>query len=222
MKVLLDHVTRRINGVTIVDDVNAELSPKTGTLLIGDNGSGKTSLVRLIVGLDHPTTGAVTIDGLDPNDAEFRHRIAYVPDQPVLYRDLSAGEQVEFVAALYGGEWQKRVQESYERFGLEPKAHLPPPALSRGWRQRLSLALAWVKPFSLVVIDEPWVGLDANGRDALLSALADVRESGRGFIVVTHEPGPFGPLVSEVAEMAEGRLSIASTGALQSLSDDGG
>ena len=185
----LRNVRKDYGDSTAVDGVDLELDRAERVALVGPNGSGKTTLLRMVVGLLEPTAGEIRILGARAGSLEARSVTAYIPDQPVLYDDLSVLEHLEYVARLHGmGSWEARAQELVERLGLSERVDDLPARFSRGLKQKTGIALALVRPFELLVVDEPFVGLDGAGREALLTLLDEVAAAGRTVVVATHQP----------------------------------
>lgn len=213
MNVELRDVTKKLGSADVLDDVTLTIDTSEGVLLTGENGAGKTTLLQLIVGLQLPTAGEVLVDGRDPSDVAVRSQLAYVADEPVLYTDITAEEQLFYVAHLHDDDESSadaRVERAIAAFGLEERRQQPPPAMSRGWRQRVGLCLAWVKPFELVVIDEPVSGLDERGAEQLRKALRGLRAEGKGFVVASHSPAFFDGIAGRHVEVADGKLRSAA------------
>jgi len=157
--------------------------------LIGHNGSGKSTLLRMAAGLLEPTAGDVEIAGWPVDSLEARATTSFLPDDPVLYDDLSVREHVEFVSRLHGGDgWDAYAEDVVTRVGLFDRVDDLPSRFSRGLRQKTSIVLALVRPFSLLLVDEPFVGLDAGGRSALLELFDEVHADGAAVVVATHDP----------------------------------
>ncbi len=185
----LRNVRKDYGDSTAVDGVDLELDRAERVALVGPNGSGKTTLLRMVVGLLEPTAGEIRILGARAGSLEARSVTAYIPDQPVLYDDLSVLEHLEYVARLHGmGSWEARAEELVERLGLSERVDDLPARFSRGLKQKTGIALALVRPFELLVVDEPFVGLDGAGREALLTLLDEVAAAGRTVVVATHQP----------------------------------
>ena len=156
--------------------------------LIGHNGSGKSTLLRLLVGLLDPTGGTATIDHEPAGSLTARAAVSYLADQPVFYDDLSVSEHLEYVARLHGVDaWHERANALLDRVGLGARVDDLPTTFSRGLRQKAAICLAFVRPFAALVVDEPFVGLDAAGRDALLALFDEAHDHGHTLIVATHE-----------------------------------
>lgn len=156
--------------------------------LIGHNGSGKSTLLRMAAGLLDATEGECRIQGAVAGSMKARARVSYLPDAPVLYDDLSVWEHIEYVARLHGqDDWAERGEQLIESFGLTHRADDLPVGFSRGLRQKTSLVLGLVRPFSLLLIDEPFVGLDVTGKAALLDAIDGAKAKGKTVLVATHD-----------------------------------
>jgi ABC-2 type transport system ATP-binding protein len=157
--------------------------------LIGHNGSGKSTLLRMLAGLLEPSDGDTEIAGWPVGSLEARATTSFLPDDPVLYDDLSVREHVEYVSRLHGGSgWDDYAASVVERLGLMDRVDDLPSRFSRGLRQKTSIVLGIVRPFSLLLVDEPFVGLDAGGRQAMFELLDEVRADGAAVVVATHEP----------------------------------
>ena len=127
--------------------------------------------------------------------------MSYLPDTPALYDDLSLNEHLEYVARLHGVDaWEGRAGELLERLGLASRAEDPPGGFSRGMRQKSSIALAFVRPFGVLLADEPFDGLDPPSRDALDGLVAEAAADGAAVVLATHRV--------EVVERADGCLAI--------------
>jgi len=156
--------------------------------LIGHNGSGKSTLLKLGAGLLDATDGTARIHGKAAGSMGARTRLSYLPDAPVLYDDLSVREHVEYVARLHGvDDWEQKGEALIESFGLGNRADDLPVGFSRGLRQKTALVLGLVRPFTLLMIDEPFVGLDGTGKKALLDAIDGAKADGHTVMVATHD-----------------------------------
>jgi ABC-type multidrug transport system ATPase subunit len=156
--------------------------------LIGHNGSGKTTLLRMLVGMLEPSEGAATIHGNPVGSLEAKAAVSYLADQPVFYDDLTVWEHLEYIARLHGTEdWEQQAVDLVDMVGLMPRIDDLPMTFSRGLKQKAAIAMAFVRPFDVMLIDEPFVGLDRTGREALLELLALAHDDGATLVVATHE-----------------------------------
>jgi ABC-2 type transport system ATP-binding protein len=157
--------------------------------LVGHNGSGKSTFLQLTAGLLELSEGTIEVVGAAVGASDARAAISYLPDTPVLYDDLSVREHLAYVAALHGVDAdEEEIEELIERIGLTDRADDLPARFSRGLRQKASIAVGLVRPFQLLLVDEPFVGLDAAGKEALVSLLDEAHDSGAASIVATHDP----------------------------------
>jgi ABC-2 type transport system ATP-binding protein len=156
--------------------------------LIGHNGSGKSTLLRLLAGTLDATEGTITVAHQESGSREARAALSYLADAPTFYDDLSVWEHLEYTARLHGvTEWEQHAADLLGHLGLYDRADSLPMTFSRGLRQKAAIALAFVRPFELLLVDEPFVGLDAPGRDALLELLDQTMVDGATVLVATHE-----------------------------------
>ena len=155
--------------------------------LVGPNGAGKTTFLAMVAGLLEPSRGKLRIDGSQAGSLEARAATSYIPDTPVLYDDLSLDEHLEYIARLHGAsDWPTRAPELLERLGLAERGGDLPSTFSHGMRQKASIALGFIRPFSLLIADEPFDGLDPASRTVLVELFAEACASGAALIVSTH------------------------------------
>jgi ABC-type multidrug transport system ATPase subunit len=156
--------------------------------LIGHNGSGKTTLMRMLVGMLEPTEGTATIAGHPIGSIEARAAVSYLADQPVFYDDLTVWEHLEYIARLHGtADWEQQAVDLVDMVGLMDRVDDLPTTFSRGLKQKAALTMAFVRPFDVMLIDEPFVGLDRLGKEALLELLSLAHADGATLVVATHE-----------------------------------
>jgi ABC-2 type transport system ATP-binding protein len=156
--------------------------------LIGHNGSGKTTLLRMLVGVLEPSGGTATVAGHPAGSLAARASIAYLADQPVFYDDLTVWEHLEYIARMHGTEdWEQHAVDLVEMVGLTARIDDLPMTFSRGLKQKAAITMAFVRPFDVMLIDEPFVGLDRVGREALLELIALAHGDGATMVVATHE-----------------------------------
>lgn len=182
-------LTKTYDGVVALQPLDLEVGVGQSVALIGHNGSGKSTLLRMVAGLLEPTAGTIEVAGFEVGDIDARATTSFLPDDPVLYDDLSLREHVEYISRLHGGDgWDDYAQGLCDRLGLSPRVDDLPATFSRGLRQKTSIVLALVRPFSLLLVDEPFVGLDQPGKQVLLELLAEVQGDGAATVVATHDP----------------------------------
>lgn len=193
MSVTLDRVTRAIDGVPHIRDVSLTLERGTLSVLLGPTLSGKTSIMRLLAGLDKPTTGRVLVDGKDVTGIDVRQRsVAMVYQQFINYPSLTVYENIASPLRVQGRpreEIDRRVQEAARLLKLETFLSRTPLQLSGGQQQRTAIARALVKGADLVLLDEPLANLDYKLREELRAELPRIFEaSGAIFVYATTEP----------------------------------
>lgn len=193
---------RAVNGVSLT------LARGDCLALFGPNGAGKTTLLRMLGGLLRPTSGTAAIEGIAlPGGADVRARVGLVSHQTMLYDALTARENVEFAARMYGvSDVRGAAELVLARLGADSFADVRVQSLSRGMQQRVSVARSIVHEPSILLADEPFTGLDAAGASALTGMLADLRDSGATIIIVTHNLDEALALCTAAAIMRDGRF----------------
>jgi ABC-2 type transport system ATP-binding protein len=158
--------------------------------LVGHNGSGKSTFLRMAAGLLDLTGGEIEVNGAPVGTPEARAATSFIPDIPVLYDDLSVREHLAYIASLHGVDASDdQFDQLVDAVGLARRADDLPARFSRGLRQKAAIAVGLVRPFAVLLVDEPFVGLDVTGRDALLELLDDAHAAGAAVVVATHEAG---------------------------------
>lgn len=211
MSVTLDHVTRTVDGVPTIRDVSLTLERGTLSVLLGPTLSGKTSIMRLLAGLDKPASGRVLVDGKDVTGIDVRRRsVAMVYQQFINYPSLTVYENIASPLRVQGRpkeEIDRRVQEAARLLKLEPCMNRTPLQLSGGQQQRTAIARALVKGADLVLLDEPLANLDYKLREELRTELPRIFEaSGAIFVYATTEPSEALLLGGDTLCMWEGEV----------------
>jgi len=168
--------------------LDLELHPGELVMLVGPNGAGKSTFLGLAAGLIEPTNGAAWVLGEKIGSLPARAGTSYLPDAPVLYDDLSLWEHIEYIARMHNTQdWEDYANDLLDMFNLVDRAEDLPSRFSRGLKQKTALILGLIRPFSLLLIDEPFVGLDTPGQETLVEVLADVAEQGAAVLCSTHQ-----------------------------------
>jgi ABC-2 type transport system ATP-binding protein len=190
-----------------LDLLDLEVRPGECVALIGHNGSGKTTTLRLVAGLLEPTDGQVTVAGGDLSQEGSRAALSFVPDNPLLYPDLTVREHLELVGLAHGiGDGlDDRVDQLLALFELTSRADFLPGQLSRGMRQKAQLACALVRPFQLLLLDEPVVGLDPPSQQALHRILVAAKQDGAAILLSTHQLAFAAGLADRAVVLHDGR-----------------
>jgi len=208
-------VTRAFDGRTVVEGLSFDVAPGTILGVVGPSGSGKTTTVRMLTGTLGRTRGEITVLGEDPMhfSRRARGRIAYMPQQFSLYEDLSAQENVGFVAALYGiGPFRRGrlIRRALEVVDLHDARHRLARDLSGGMQRRLELACALVHHPDVLFIDEPTAGIDPMLRQSIWDELRTLRNDGRTLLVTTQYVSE-AEFCDRVALIADGELVAIDT-----------
>jgi heme exporter protein A len=192
-----------------VDGVDLSLAAGESLALFGPNGAGKTTLLKLIAGLLAPTSGGVRVLGhVLRADPASRASIGLISHQSMLYRALTSLENVEFAAKLYGLKSPRdAAMAALERMRVADRARTPVRMLSRGLQQRVAIARSIVHEPALLLLDEPYTGLDASGAAALTDMLRELRDARATLVLVTHNVDEGLAVASRAAIMLDGKLA---------------
>ena len=202
-------LTRRFGPRRALDGVDLDVPAGAFLTLFGPNGAGKTTLVKTLATLTRPSSGSLSIFGADPRhepDA-VRRRIGLVGHAGFLYDGLTGRDNLAFFAGLHDlDDAEAKVEEMLGRVGLSDRADDPVRSYSRGMRQRLSIGRALINDPDLVLLDEPYTGLDQSASRKLRDILSGIRSRGGTVVMVTHhlEEGLW--LSTRIGIMAAGRL----------------
>ena len=181
-------LTKTYGDVDAVAPLDLRVDAGERVVLVGHNGSGKSTLLRMIAGVLEPTEGAVRIGGAEAGSIDARATTSFLPDEPVLYDDLSVREHVEYLGRLHGTDgFDEEAERTAEQLGILHRIDDLPARFSRGLRQKTALLLGLCRPFDLILIDEPFVGLDLAGKAALVELIDEAHEGGAAVIVATHQ-----------------------------------
>jgi len=177
--------------------------------LVGPNGAGKTTLLRVLATLARPTSGTVRIAGLDPAQAgeDIRRRIGFLSHRSLLYEDLTAEQNLHFYARMYDlDDGLARVQYLLTRVGLAARRHDLVRTFSRGMQQRLAVARTVLHRPQVLLLDEPYTGLDASAAQVLTRLLAELAGAGCTILLTTHDLSRSLAVGRRVVVLVRGRL----------------
>jgi len=206
-------IQKRFDTRVVLRDAAIEIGPGSITLLLGTNGSGKTTLANILATLLSPDRGSVTVDGrpVARMRGAARRSIGFASHRPLLYLGLTPLENLAFFGGLAGvPSPERRAMELLERLGMAPFARAPVERFSRGMLQRIVLARALLTGPKILLLDEPYTGLDETGVAVVNEVLREARERGTGSLVITHEPERVRPLATRVLRMQGGRVEEAA------------
>ena len=210
-------LVRDFGSIRAVDGVDFRLAPGQLLALFGPNGAGKSTVLGLLAGSLRPTEGEVRLGGrpLAPHDLDAHRRVGFLSHQTFLYGRLTGAENLRFYGRLYGlPDLSRRLEGRLDAVGLADRAHAQVRTYSRGMRQRLALARTLLHDPEIVLLDEPYTGLDAHAADTLKSVLASLKDGRRTVVLVTHNLTQGLELADRVAILVRGRLAYESDAAL--------
>jgi heme exporter protein A len=186
--IVLRRVTRTYGPLIALDGIDLAVPAGSAVALMGANGAGKTTLLRVVAGLTAPTSGAVTIAGVDRREAGGRLRalLGYVGHESMLYGDLTVRENLAFHAGLHGLD-RDAVVRAAARFDITHALDRPARELSRGSTQRAALARALLHDPAVVLLDEPFTGLDLASSERLAATLGQLHDQGRTLVLTVHD-----------------------------------
>ena len=203
----LVHVTKRYGTVVACDDLNFVLPDGSVTVLLGPNGAGKSTVIKAIIGfLRHE--GKILIDGTENNHPSVRRSIGYVPEIPSFYPNLTVAEHMEFVARAYRlTGWNAYAEELLKRFELYEHRKKFGDELSKGMQQKLNICIGLLTKPKLLLLDEPFIGLDPHAIKELRSVIEEMRAEGKSLLVSTHIIGSVDALWDRTIIMKKGKIA---------------
>jgi ABC-2 type transport system ATP-binding protein len=215
-------VSRRFGDVMAVDNLTLSLGAGEIMGFLGANGAGKTTTIKMLLGLIRPSSGTVSVLGGDPSDAKVRAKIGYMPEIAYYYPYLNARELLAFYGGLCGMDGKTiraRTDELLETVGLADAAKRPLKTYSKGMLQRAGIAQALLHDPDLLVLDEPFTGLDPLARIHFRELMHRLREQGKSIFFSSHELGETELLCDKVAILKAGRAVYQ--GPVRQLAGDG-
>ena len=200
-------ITKRFKQHVALDGVSMRGERGQVIALLGENGAGKTTAIKILLGLLAPDGGASRVMGLDSqtHGAEIRRRVGYMPDRPALYEWMTVREIGWFAAGFYPLGFQQRYEDIVQRFGLPDLAIK---SLSKGMQGKVSLALAMAHEPELLVLDEPTSGLDPLVRREFLESMIEIASAGRTVLLSSHQIAEVERVADVVAILRGGRLIL--------------
>ena len=207
----LEHIRKYYGRFMALDDLTMKVEDGALYGFVGPNGAGKTTAMKIITGILSPDEGTLRIDGEEavPGDPAFRTKIGYIPDDPGRAGNLKVSEYMEFFAscaALDGLEARKRIQTLLSYVQLEDREDFFVEALSKGMRQKLSLARALLSDPSILIMDEPTSGLDPRTRYEFKQIVGELSDEGKTVVISSHILTDISELCTDVAIIDQGRI----------------
>ena len=209
----VDHVRKEFGPVRAVQDVALTVADGSTFGLLGPNGAGKTTTMRMILGILTPDAGTVRWNGV-PVTGEDRRRFGYLPEERGLYGKMKAREQIAYFAKLHGmrePNIEPNVNHWIERLELTQYADRPCSELSKGNQQKVQVACAAVHKPALLVLDEPFSGLDPVNAEMLLSVLNEVKAQGTSLVLSSHQMWQLEELCNDFTIIADGKNRAGGT-----------
>lgn len=207
----IEHLTKVYGGKKAVDDLSLHIQPGEIYGFIGHNGAGKTTTLKSVVGILQFDEGEITIDGISIREQPLacKKKFAYIPDNPDLYDFMTGIKYLNFIADVFGVDEnirQERIRKYAELFELTNDLGQPIAAYSHGMKQKLAIIAAWMHDPKLIIMDEPFVGLDPKVSHLLKGMMREVCDNGGAIFFSTH--------VLEVAEKLCDKVAIIKGGKL--------
>lgn len=201
-----DNVFKLYGSEIALGGVSLEVPPGTVFALLGENGAGKTTAIRIMLGLARPDSGRSTVLGMDSQvEGEYvRRRVGYVAERPKLYDWMTAREIGWFASGFYPDGFLTRYMAQLERFGLPPRRKIK--AMSKGMRAKICLAMALAHDPDLMILDEPTSGLDALVRREFLESMVDRAAAGKTVLLSSHQIVEVERVADIVAIVRKGKL----------------
>ena len=212
----IEHLTKGYGEKKAVDDLSLHIVPGEIYGFIGHNGAGKTTTLKSVAGILQFDEGEITIDGISikENPLECKRRFAYIPDNPDLYDYMTGIKYLNFIADIFGvgaGERQERIRKYADAFELTADLAQPIAAYSHGMKQKLAIISAWLHEPKLILMDEPFVGLDPKAAHLLKEMMREMCDEGGAIFFSTHVLEVAEKLCDKVAIIKSGRLIRSGT-----------
>ena len=220
MTLKIEHLTGGYIGVPVIKNINLEIKPGEVLGVIGLNGAGKSTTIKHILGLLRPQKGKITLNGIDlaAQPTKFKRQVAYIPETPVLYSELTLKEHLQLTILSYQLDekqaWAK-AHKLLQMFRLDDKLDWLPIHFSKGMKQKVMIVCAFLANTELLVIDEPFTGLDPLAVANLVQLIKNAADQGKMVLMSTHILANSVQAVSRYAVLNNGK--IASTGTLAEI-----
>ncbi|MBQ5961104.1 MAG: ABC transporter ATP-binding protein [Firmicutes bacterium] len=212
----IEHLTKTFGDKKAVDDLSLHIAPGEIYGFIGHNGAGKTTTLRSAVGIQRFDSGEIYINGssIKQDPLACKRQMAYIPDNPDLYEFMTGIQYLNFIADIFGvsaEDRQARIREYADRFSLTADLAQPVAAYSHGMKQKLAIISAWIHAPKLIMMDEPFVGLDPSAAFLLKEMMRELCDQGGAIFFSTHVLEVAEKLCDKIAIIKEGRLIRSGT-----------
>ena len=212
----IEHLTKTFGDKVAVDDLSLHIAPGEIYGFIGHNGAGKTTTLKSVVGIQSFDAGEIFVNGLSVRTDPLgcKRALAYIPDNPDLYEFMTGSRYLNFIADIFGvsaDERTARIRDYAARFELTDSLNQPISAYSHGMKQKLAIISAWLHEPRLVIMDEPFVGLDPKAAFLLKAMMRELCDRGGAIFFSTHVLEVAEKLCDKVAIIKQGRLIRSGT-----------
>lgn len=205
--IVIDKLTKSFKGKTVLEDVNMQLQEGRIYGIVGDNGSGKTVLLKLICGFMKPDSGTVTVNGkVIGKDADFPENTGIIIEAPGFLPNYSGMKNLEYLASIRGKIGKEQIESAMKTVGLDPSSKLRVGKYSLGMKQRLGIAQAIMEDQQLLILDEPMNALDKDVVEEMRKLFLSFKASGKTMLIVSHNEGDISTLCDEVYEFDGARI----------------
>lgn len=213
---VIEHLTKTYGEKVAVDDLSLHIAPGEIYGFIGHNGAGKTTTLKSVVGIQGFDSGRITIGGISVADDPIacKRQLAYIPDNPDMYEFMTGTRYLNFIGDIFGvpaGQRRERILDYAARFELTDDLNQPISSYSHGMKQKLAIIAAWMHEPRLIVMDEPFVGLDPKAAFLLKSMMRELCDRGGAIFFSTHVLEVAEKLCDKVAIIKQGRLIRSGT-----------
>ena len=199
--IVIDKLTKSFKGKTVLEDVNMRLQEGRIYGIVGDNGSGKTVLLKLICGFMKPDSGTVTVNGkVIGKDSDFPENTGIIIEAPGFLPNYSGMKNLEYLASIRGKIGKEQIESAMKTVGLDPSSKLRVGKYSLGMKQRLGIAQAIMEDQQLLILDEPMNALDTDAVEEMRRLFLSFKASGKTMLIVSHNDGDISTLCDEVYE----------------------
>lgn len=212
----IEHLTKKYGDFKAVDDLSLHIAPGEIYGFIGHNGAGKTTTLKSVVGILQFDNGEIYIDGtsITADPLKCKKEIAYIPDNPDIYEFMTGIKYLNFVADIFGvsaADRREKIRKYAEIFELSSDLAQPISTYSHGMKQKLAIISAWIHSPKLIIMDEPFVGLDPKAAHLLKGMMREICDNGGAIFFSTHVLEVAEKLCDKIAIIKEGKLVRSGT-----------